>query len=255
MRSRAAKRQKIFQISLRLFSLLVFALIWELAGRAEISFGLRPLSGTLKALVDLIGSGDLAYAFLVSFRTLITGFSAAAIFGVSLGLIMGTFRRFEHFCNVYLMLLLSMPTAALIPLILLTMGFGFVAESLIVFLFAVPIIAINTHTGVLNIEASLIQMSRCFLASRSQLFRKVILPGSVPMMMAGLRLGLSRAFIGMITAELILSPLGLGRLISISTSKFQYERLFAVILSILIAAALILDGMQRVERRLLHWRH
>jgi NitT/TauT family transport system permease protein len=153
------------------------------------------------------------------------------------------------------MLLLSMPTAALIPLILLTMGFGFVAESLIVFLFAVPIIAINTHTGVLNIEASLIQMSRCFLASRSQLFLKVILPGSVPMMMAGLRLGLSRAFIGMITAELILSPLGLGRLISISTSKFQYERLFAVTLSILIAAALILDGMQRIERRLLRWRH
>jgi len=81
-----------------------------------------------------------------------------------------------------------------------------------------------------------------------------VLPGALPMILAGLRLGLSRAFLGLIVAELLLSPFGLGKLIMVARSSFEHDRMFATVLWTLLLAGAALAGLARIEARLLRWR-
>jgi NitT/TauT family transport system permease protein len=97
-------------------------------------------------------------------------------------------------------------------------------------------------------------MARSFDVSWRQLFVHVVLPGAMPMVLAGIRYGLSRAFVGLIVAELLLSPFGLGRLIMMSRSMFEHDRMFAVVVWTLLLASTALAALARMEVRLLRWR-
>jgi sulfonate transport system permease protein len=241
-------------LALRAVSVVGFLLLWEWAARVPISFNFPSPWATLTALVALVRSGALPAATLTSLQSLLLGFGAAVAVGVPLGLVMGVVRAVGGVARVYLELLVALPTAALIPLVILSFGINIVSSAVIVFVFSAPFVTMNAYGGVRDVSPRLVEMARAFEASWWQLFVRVLLPGALPMILAGLRYGLSRAFVGLIVAELLLSPFGLGKLIMTARSMFEHDRMFATVLWTLLMAGLTLAALGRAERRLLRWR-
>jgi NitT/TauT family transport system permease protein len=155
--------------------------------------------------------------------------------------------------RVYLDLLIALPTAALIPLVILTFGVGVVSSAAVVFVFSAPFIAMNAYGGVRDVPPRLVEMARSFNASPRALFGLVVVPAAAPMIFGGLRYGLSRAFVGLIVVELLLSPTGLGRLIVTRRSMFEFDHMFAAVLWTMALAVALLAALQRVESRMLRW--
>ena len=240
--------------ALRAASVVGFLLLWEWAARAPISFNFPSPWATLSALLALLGSGALLTATLTSIQSLALGFGAAVLLGVPLGLLMGLVRPVGRVARVYLDLLIALPTAALVPLVILTVGINVLSSAVIVFAFSAPFVAMNAYGGVRDVRPRLMEMARAFDASWPQLFARIVLPSATPMILAGIRYALSRAFVGLIVAELLLSPFGLGRLIMTSRSMFEHDRMFATVLWTLLLSGAALTALARVEARLLRWR-
>src|SRR5512135_808695 len=186
--------------TLRIISLLTLGLIWEIAGRTGNDHLLPPLSKVLTVWLELLVTGQLFHALAISLQALFIGFFISVLFGVPLGLLMGRYRRLESFLDVYMTALLSVPMISFIPFLVIAFGLGLQSRVWIVFLFAFVIIAINTTAGVRNVDPTLTEMARSFGARESELFLKVILPAAMPMIMAGIRLGMGRAVLGMVTS-------------------------------------------------------
>lgn len=241
-------------LGLRAASFVAFLLLWEWAARVPISFNFPTPWATLTALIDLIQSGAILGATLTSLQSLLLGFGSAVIVGVPLGLVMGVVRPIGRVGRVYLDLLIALPTAALIPLVILSFGINIISSAVIVFVFGAPFVTLNAYGGVRDVRPRLLEMARSFDVSWRQLFVHVVLPGAMPMVLAGIRYGLSRAFVGLIVAELLLSPFGLGRLIMMSRSMFEHDRMFAVVVWTLLLASTALAALARMEVRLLRWR-
>ncbi len=249
-----AARDEITVWTLRAGVLAAFLVVWEWAGRAPIAFGFPTATGTLGAAVDLVRRGLLPRALAVSAQSLVLGYGAAVAVGVPLGLIMGLVRPLGRLARVYLDLAIAMPMTALVPLVILTAGVNVVSSALIVFIFSMPFVASNAYGGVRDVNPRLEEMARAFSARWGQIVRTVVVPSALPMVLTGIRYGLARAFIGLVVAELLLAPFGVGRLIVDFRAAFDFEHMFAVVLSILVVALAVLAGVQRVEARWLHWR-
>lgn len=240
--------------SLRILSLLTLAFFWEVVGRTKNAYLFPPLSKILRAWVELLLSGELLRAVVVSFQALALGFFLSVIIGVPLGLLMGRYRKLENFLDLYMTALLSLPMISVIPLLVIAFGLGLHSRVWIVFLFAFVIIAINTAAGVRNVEPILMEMARSFGARERELFVKVILPAALPMIMAGLRLGMGRAVVGMITSEMVLAVVGFGAMLMSFGASYETPALFATILTIILLAVAVLAFIQSLDRRLTPWR-
>ncbi|HXH84525.1 MAG TPA: ABC transporter permease subunit [Candidatus Tectomicrobia bacterium] len=241
-------------LALRAASAVAFLLLWEWAARVPVSFNFPSPAATIAALVALVRSGAILAATLTSLQSLLLGFGAAVLIGVPLGLVMGVVRPVGRVARVYLDLLIALPTAALIPLVILTFGISVLSSAVIVFVFSAPFVTMNAYGGVRDVRPRLVEMARAFGASWLQLFTRIVLPSAMPMVLAGIRYALSRAFVGLIIAELLLSPFGLGRLIMTSRSMFEHDRMFATVLWTLLLAGAALAGLARLEAHLLRWR-
>jgi NitT/TauT family transport system permease protein len=232
---------------------VVFIIAWELFGQVYGGLLFAPFSETLDAFLELITSRELYEALWRSNQAMLIGFGMAVLVGVPLGLLLGRFQAFERFVDVYLNILIVTPMSAIIPLIILAIGLGLSARVLVVFFFAFPIIAVNTRTGLKSFDTSLIEMAKSLGANERQLWRKILLPGAAPSMMAGIRLGLGRSLSGMVVVELLLIAVGLGRLILKYQGFFQPEKTYAVIIVIIIEVVIVMSIANRVESRLTAW--
>jgi len=234
--------------------LVAFLALWQWAAWVPVSFNFPTPWQTVAALVELLGSGALLQASATSLQSLALGFGAAILIGVPLGLLMGVVRGVGRVARVYLDLLIALPTAALIPLVILSFGISIISSAVIIFVFSAPFITMNAYGGVRDTRPRLVEMARAFGASWPQLFIRIIVPSALPMILAGMRLGLSRAFLGLIVAELLLSPFGLGRLIMNSRSMFEHDKMFATVVWTLVLSGIALAVLARFEARLLRWR-
>jgi NitT/TauT family transport system permease protein len=244
----------VIVVALRGASVVAFLLLWEWAARVPISFNFPSPGATLTALLALLRSGALLTATLTSGQSLLLGMGAAVLVGVPLGLVMGVVAPVGRVGRVYLDLLIALPTAALIPLVILSFGISIASSAVIVFVFSAPFVTMNAYGGVRDVRPRLVEMARSFDASWGQLFARIVLPSALPMILAGVRYALSRAFVGLIVAELLLSPFGLGRLIMTARSMFEHDRMFATVLWTLLMAGAALAGLARLEARWLRWR-
>ena len=241
--------------TLRLLSVVTLALLWEIAGRTGNTRLLPPLSIVVVAWFELLVSGQLVRALSISLQAMALGYVLSVLFGVPLGLLMGRYRRLESFLDIYMTALLTVPMISFIPFLVIAFGLGLHSRVWIVFLFAFVIIAINTTAGVRNVDATLTEMARSFGARESDLFLKVIVPAALPMIMAGLRLGMGRAVLGMVTSELILAVVGFGAMLMTFSASYNSPALFATILTIVLLAVALLALIQYLDRRLMPWRN
>ncbi len=235
------------------WQLLSFALlfgIWEVAGRWPISFAFPPFSQTLLALLSMIADGSLAKAYLITLQPLVIGIALASVAGMGFGIAMGLSRAVEWFSLPIMIVLQAAPMAAIIPLLTYIYGIGLTSKVLAVVVLASPVIVMNSYKGIRNANPSLIQMCRAFLGTRRQEIVKIILPHAGALIFAGLRLGVAMGFIGIVIAELLITPTGIGDLITYNSSVADYPNMFAAIVSIIVVAALTIYALERLERKL-----
>jgi NitT/TauT family transport system permease protein len=192
-------------------------------------------------------------ALYISNQALVLGYAASVIAGIPLGLIAGRLPWIDRILNPYFGVLLVMPVAPLIPIAIIALGLGLAARVFIVVLFALVFIAINTRAGVRAVEPALIEMAKSFGAGEGQIWRRIIIPGALPAIFAGLRIGLGRAITGMVMVELLLVASGLGRLLLEFSGRMQSDLVFATVLAVIIEALTLLSVMQTVERRIAPW--
>jgi ABC-type nitrate/sulfonate/bicarbonate transport system permease component len=245
-----ADRTKRVRLLWQLFSFVLFFGLWEFAGRWPVSFAFPPFTKTFWALAGMIADGSLLKAYASTLQPLAIGIVLCGLAGIGFGVGMGLSRAIEWFSLPVFIILQAAPMAAIIPLITFMYGIGLTAKVLAVVVLAAPVIVMNSYKGIRNTNPSLIQMSRSFLGTRRQEVAKIILPHAAALIFAGLRLGLAMGFIGIVIAELLITPTGIGDLITYNSSVADYPKMFAAIASIIILAALAIHGLERLERKL-----
>jgi NitT/TauT family transport system permease protein len=208
---------------------------------------------TIIALARLLVTTTLWEAVWISNQAMILGFSLAAVVGILLGLLMGRWPAAERFLDPYLSILLATPKSALIPIVIMAIGLGLTARVVITFTYSIVIITINVRAGLLMVDPTWIEMARSFGASEGQLWRKVLLRGAFPGVLAGLQLGVARSVAGMITVELLLVALGIGRLILDYRGSFEAASLYATVMVVIGEAVLLLQLSKWLERRVTPW--
>ncbi|MBK9242647.1 MAG: ABC transporter permease [Acidobacteria bacterium] len=237
----------------RIGSLALLVLSWELIARSVSSMFVPSFLDVAAAFVQIVSTRDFWDAIWVSHQAFVLGFGCAVIVGTLLGLAMGRWRAVESLCDPYLNLLLATPISAAIPVIILAVGLGLPARTLVVFLFSLAVIVVNTRAGLKTIEHSWIEMAHGFGATELQLWRTVLIPGALPSMMAGYYLGLGRALNGMIAVELLLVAVGIGRVILDYQGMFAADKLYATVTFVALESVLLLSAVRWIERRITPW--
>jgi ABC-type nitrate/sulfonate/bicarbonate transport system permease component len=235
---------------LRGASILFVLGLWEWAGRVPVNIAFPTCTETLAAFGEMLVDGTFAEAYAQTAGPLIVGVLLTAAGGVLAGLVMGLSQRAEWLGLPLFIVLQASPSAAIVPLITFIYGIGFTAKVFAVVLLSAPVIVLNSYRGIANTPRSLLEMSNAFLASRWQQIWKVVIPAGSGLIFAGLRLGLAQGFTGAILAELIITPTGVGDLITFYRSTAEYPQMFAAILSIILVASVSVTLLQNLEQRL-----
>jgi ABC-type nitrate/sulfonate/bicarbonate transport system permease component len=234
-------------LTLRLLSAILLCVAWEWAGRIPISPAFPTFGETMAGLWSMIADFSLIKAFGITLQPLILGLLASALLGISIGIAMGLSDKVEWLASPIFIIAQAAPLAALIPLIVFAYGIGLMAKTLVVCIMAMPVIVLNSFAAVRHTPISLVEMGRSFLASPRQVILKIILPAASPVIFAGLRLGCAAGFIGAILAELLITPTGVGDLITFNRSIADYPKMYAAILSIIVFSVLFIELVGWIE--------
>jgi len=234
-------------------SVVVLLLLWEFFGR-DINpvFGSYP-SQIAVAFVDLARSGKLWAALADSLQPFAAGYALAIVVGVPLGLVIGRFRVVEAALGIYVTAGYAMPLIALVPLLVLWLGLGFKVKVATVFLMSIFPICINTWLGVTAVPKTLIEVGKSFVAPDSVILRRIILPATLPYIMAGIRLAVGRAVVAMVIAEFLTSISGLGAIIINSANNFDTATMFVPIVLLMVMAIGLNWLIGWVERLVAPW--
>jgi NitT/TauT family transport system permease protein len=239
---------------IRAASIAMFLTVWEIYGRRIDPILFTYPTAIAVAFGQLLWSGELIKQMLVSLSALGAGFGAALILGVILGLAMGRSRLAEAILQPHVNSLYATPQVALTPLLMMWLGLGFGVKVAIVFLFAFFPILINTTSGAKNVSASMVEVGRAYLASPAQITRKIIFPAALPFIMAGVRIAIGRALVGMIVAELFTAITGLGAMLSLYGNIFETAKMFVVIIVLAALGFSLIQGAQLLEKKMARWK-
>jgi ABC-type nitrate/sulfonate/bicarbonate transport system permease component len=250
----AAKKPGHNDTLIKIITAVVILGAWEIFGRQANPLLVAVPSEVLVATWELMVSGELFVATGASMASFFAGFVIAAIVGMVVGALMGANRTVEVVLDPYINALYSMPLIALVPLLMLWVGIGFTSKVIIVALFAVFPVIINTLAGVRNVEKSYLDIGKAFGAPRWMTFRRIIVPSAVPYIASGMRLAVSRGIIAMIVAEFLTSIAGLGGLIINYTNQFETAKAFVPVFVLAIIGNVLTYVVRRVEDRLGSWR-
>jgi ABC-type nitrate/sulfonate/bicarbonate transport system permease component len=230
--------------------------LWEAAvsagllGRALLSMPSRIWA---VALTDF-GSGAMWPHIATSFQEFGMGFVAALVVGIPLGLAIGWFPRVDHLLSALLAGLNATPNVALIPLIVVIAGIGLESKVIVVFLSAFFAVMVTTYTGIRSVARRHLEITRSFGGSRWLAFTSVGIPSTVPFMISGTRIGIGRALVGVVSAEILAANAGLGFYIDRSAIFLDTSRVMLGILLFGLIGLLAGEGIRLVERRFDVWR-
>jgi ABC-type nitrate/sulfonate/bicarbonate transport system permease component len=230
---------------------------WQLVANAKVIPVFFPGPAAIaEALVKLFTDprSEIWLDLATSGQEVLIGYGGAIVVGLIIGLLMGWYLRFQYALDPWVNFFYSTPRIVLIPLFIIWLGIDWPSKVAIIFLGAVFPIIINTMAGVRNTEAALLRVARSFGASDALIFRRVVLPGAVPFILTGLRLGVGHALTGVIVAEYIAARHGIGKFIADTSVTLQMPKMFAGVVFIAGTGVLLTWLIQRVENRFQSWR-
>lgn len=239
----------------KIIPLTVFLVAWELWVRIfEVpAYFLPPVSVILMKLGKLLFSGELTvHTFYTVYRSLL-GIFLGGMMGVIIGFMMAWYRYADEGFDFIIAATYPLPKVALIPLLMVWLGLGeapILAMSVMGVIY--PVI-VNTVAGAKNIDPLLIRAARDLGATDRQLFREVMLPGSLPMIFAGLKLGAGIAFVLVVASEMVIGKLGLGNIIAESAAILHLDVVFATLLELCVIGILLFILVDFLERIAVPW--
>ncbi len=230
---------------------------WQLVANAKLVpvFFPGPIAIS-EALVKLFTDprSEIWLDLSTSGQEVLIGYGGAIIVGLVLGILMGWYLRFQYALDPWVNFFYSTPRIVLIPLFIIWLGIDWPSKVAIIFLGALFPIIINTMAGVRNTEAALLRVARSFGASDALIFRRVVLPGAVPFILTGFRLGVGHALTGVIVAEYIAARHGIGKFIADTSVTLQMPKMFAGVVFIAGTGVLLTWLIQRIENPFQSWR-
>jgi NitT/TauT family transport system permease protein len=236
-----------------ILSIGVGVVCWEVLSRT-LQFPFQPsLAAVLQATWRMTVSGEIPNGLRASIGVLALGYGAAALIGVPAGLMLGRYRVLAFALDPYLDALLAVPSLLLVPVFFGVFGLGRETQIAVVFLYSFVVIVTMTRSGLATLDPVHAEMARAFGASERQILRQVLLPGTLPTIMAGLRLGIGRAVRALINAEMLVGPLGLGALLRQYGSRFDAASLYGILAVLVTLALLAHYVMELADRRLNGW--
>jgi sulfonate transport system permease protein len=246
-------RRAILNLAIRLVSVAVFLVLWEITGRGIDPVLFTTPSAVAVAAVEMIRSGELWTYLYPSLVVLLYGFTLAVIFGIGIGLLLARYWVLDVALSVYITFLYSIPSVALVPLIVLWAGYEQTAKVIILFLFAFFPMVINTYQGVKAVDPKLIEVGRAFRCNEGQLWANIVIPASLPFIVTGLRLALGRGLIGMVLADLYTALSGIGYLIARTAATYQVNRMFVPIVTLGLLGVTLTALLRLIEKYVAPW--
>ncbi|MBC7082390.1 MAG: ABC transporter permease [Firmicutes bacterium] len=255
--------QRLFGVNGVLVRALYFAspalilVVWEIlarAGAVDVRLFSAP-SLILKALVPVVASGELWVNTLVSLQRVLLGFLVGSGVGVVLGLAMGLAPPVRAALGPMVAATFPIPKLAIMPLILLVFGLGETSKVVTVAVGVFYLVLINSMAGVMNIDKIYLDVAKSFGASRKDFYLTVALPGALPMIFAGLKLGMGTALLLIVAAELSAARAGVGYMIWRAYDMFDIERMFVGLITMSFMGYILSNLLDVVERVVIPWKH
>lgn len=234
-------------------SLAAGLLAWQAVGSVFTISWLPPLTRVIAEIGDLWSGGELQVALATSLGNLVVGFLISSAVGVALGTLMALFPKINYALRPYVNGFLLAPSIVMAPVFFVFFGLSRATPIAVIVLYSVLFVTVNTQTALNQVDQSLLDMSRSLGASRWQTYRHIIVPAALPLIVAGLRLGMGRCVKGMINGEMFIAVVGLGRLDDSFEGAFDASGILAIML-VVVATAIVATGLvQLVDRRLNAW--
>ncbi|HXF87540.1 MAG TPA: ABC transporter permease [Xanthobacteraceae bacterium] len=252
----AAERRRRTQVQnfvIRVISLAIALALWQIAGLSVDPVLFTTPTKVAVAAVDMVTSGELWFALWPSLIVLAMGLTLAIVFGTLIGLALARFHILDVGVMVYITFLYSIPSVALVPLIVLWAGYETTAKVIILFLFAFFPMVINTYQGVKAVDPKLLEVGRAFRCTERQLWGNIVLPAALPFIVTGIRLAVGRGMIGMVLADLYTAISGIGYLIVRTASTFQVDKMFVPIVTLGLLGVTLTALLRMAEKRVAPW--
>jgi len=233
-----------------------FFVLWEVIGRSGVVSHLLmpPFSEVITETIELAQSGQLWRHVSFSATNFTVGFLIATVTGIPLGLLLGASKKLDIILGPYVWAFFSTPRLALLPLVTVALGFGMASKVFLIFIGAFFVIVINTWAGVKTVEQSLLHAGKVFGANKLQIFSKIVVPYTLPFIVVGLRLGVTRALVVTVVSEMIASSRGMGYVIMRAVDEFNSAKLFSMIVLLVIVSMILVTALRRLEAWVAPWR-
>ena len=239
--------------ALRLGFLAVVLVLWSLlAARLGATFFASPL-GILQSTVTLVQNGELLEYIQPTAVVLLSGLGLGLLVGIPVGLAVGRWQRLYWMSEGPVLLWYATPMAAVIPVILVILGFGVPTRIFIVFVFVVLSVIINCSAGIRNVDKDLLELAHSFGSSEKALWREILFASSLPFVFAGVRIGIGRALIGAVVAEFYAGINGVGYLIVYYSNRFEVATALVPVVLLVIVGVGSTALLQKLQRRAMPW--
>lgn len=252
-RSTGGLSRGVKDLAWRLWLPIVLVIIWWFASANSTNVFVPPLSRIIEVVIRDFSNGILWEAMAVSLSNLALGMVIATVVGVVLGLIIGETTRLRLILDPYIHFLRSVPQSALVPLIIGAFGIGSGPKIYAVAFACVWPILLNTIDGTRGVEVGVRRVAKVFGIPRMLYYRRVVLPGAMPQIVAGVRVALPIGIVVMVVSELFASNVGLGFYILNSSSTFKIAETWAGALLVGVIGYILVTLFAILERRLLSW--
>jgi ABC-type nitrate/sulfonate/bicarbonate transport system permease component len=247
------RRTQLQNLVIRLVSLAAALALWQAAGANVDPVLFTTPTKVGVAAFDMVVSGELWEYLWPSLIVLAIGLTLAIVFGTMIGLVLARYHVLDVGLMVYITFLYSIPSVALVPLIVLWAGYETTAKVIILFIFAFFPMVINTYQGVKAVDPKLLEVGRAFRCSERQLWGNIVLPAALPFIVTGIRLAVGRGMIGMVLADLYTAISGIGYLIVRTAATFQVDKMFVPIVTLGLLGVTLTALLRMAERRVAPW--
>jgi ABC-type nitrate/sulfonate/bicarbonate transport system permease component len=233
--------------------LALILIVWEVLGPLVNPILFSYPSKIAAAFIELTLSGELPHYAAESLQILFYGLAAAIAVGIPLAVLMARVKPVDWALELPINAFYATPIVALVPLLVLWFGIYMQAKIIVVFLFAVFPILINTYQGVRECDKNLLEVARSFRSSERQMWKDVLLPFAVPYIAAGIRLAIGRGLVGMVIAEFYTTISGLGFMITRYANVFETDKTFVPVILLMLLGVALTGSLKWVERRVAPW--
>ncbi|HZV48649.1 MAG TPA: ABC transporter permease [Candidatus Dormibacteraeota bacterium] len=239
--------------TVRVLSVAVVLVAWQVYGVRVNPILFAPPTAIAEAFVAMVRDGTLLSAFLQSLLVLVVGLGAAIVVSIPAALVWARYDPVDWAVQHYVNAIYATPLVALVPLLILWFGLGFLSRAIIVFSFAFFPLLLNAYQGAKSVDRELLEVARSFRCREYHVWRHVVLPSSVPFIMAGLNLAAGRSLVGLIIAEFYTTGTGLGYLVLQAANTFRTARMFVPVIVVMVLGVALLGVTRYLQRRVAPW--